>query len=70
MYRGGGSDPAREGVVSTCGNGHPGVWGIATGDYFWFIANPVAPQRLDHDVTCFCFYLVVSADDQATFLAR
>ena len=25
------------------GNGNPGIRGIAIGNYFWFVANPVAP---------------------------
>ena len=47
-------------------NGHPSFGGVVTGNYFWFIANSVAPQRLDYNATCFRLKLVVSAGDQAT----
>ena len=60
----------RKGGVSSDRNGHPSVGSVATGDYFWFVANSVAPPRLDSYTTYFHFYLVVSAENQASFLAR
>ena len=59
----GGSDPVREGGVSSGRNEHLDVRGIATCYSFWFVTNPVAPQLLDCNSACFCPYLVVSSDD-------
>ena len=56
------------GGVSSDRNMHPGVRVITIGDYFWFVANPVAPQRLNRDAAYFCLYSLCLPTTKPLFL--